>query len=162
MRREWTWVPGFVARARARARPRRPSGARSKSGARAQAHRPARCSGKVCPVMHHLPSPWSLHVCLPAGGPHTSTRRSLYSSPSPFSTDFSLMHMHMHIMPSQPACGPKQAPHSRTKARTHERARARTNSRTHTRASLHDDRPLIVLSFNLTALTPVLPRSGWQ
>jgi hypothetical protein len=28
------------------------------------------------PVMHHLPSSWSLHVCLPAGGQHTSTRRS--------------------------------------------------------------------------------------
>ena len=89
-------------------------------------------------------------VCLPAGGPHTSTRRSLYSSPSPFSTDFSLMHMHMHIMPSQPACGPKKHP---TRAPTHARARARTHSRTHIRASPH---------FNLTALTPVLPRSGWQ
>jgi len=31
--------------------------------------------------------------------------------------------------------------------------RARTHSRTHIRASPH---------FNLTALTPVLPRSGWQ
>ena len=74
-------------------------------------------------VMHHLPSPWCYCgpctcVCL-LGGPHTSTRRSpysdcatasLYSSPAPCSTDFSLMNMQMQIMTSEPACGPKQAP----------------------------------------------------
>ena len=79
---------------------------------------------EVCPVMHHLPSPWCYcgHcTCVCLLGAHIRrlgdlTRysdcatASLCSSPAPCSTDFSLMNMQMQIMTSEPACGPKQAP----------------------------------------------------
>ena len=70
-------------------------------------------------VMHHLPSPWCYCgpctcVCLLGahirrlGDPRYSdcATASLYSSPAPCSTDFSLMNMQMQIMTSEPACGP--------------------------------------------------------
>jgi hypothetical protein len=113
--------------------------------------------------MHHLPSLWCYCgpctcVCLLGahirrlGDPRYSdcATASLYSSPAPCSTDFSLMNIQMQIMTSEPACGPKQAPTcSRSRAFMCLRWFVCVRAHTHAQAHTYPRKPA-------TELTPVL------